>query len=218
MAEIIENGHTMQHQSIPNGKINAGLTLGIIGTSLAGLMALNGNNGGGLLSGLFGGNNGGGCGCQKQTSCVNNMNTAYIMDAEELYLERQASADKLAATNRYYQGVIDFNKTLTDSFFASYERDVKNSFDLYKLSRDQKDELTQKIEAVDKKVDVMAAIRPYQDALLNAKIDQNALIADFNLSRRTCRMITGELVLPSTPTVTGYASYSPCNPVQAPTT
>lgn len=27
MAEIIENGHTMQHQSIPNGKINAGLTL-----------------------------------------------------------------------------------------------------------------------------------------------------------------------------------------------
>lgn len=181
-------------------------------------MALNGNNGGGLLSGLFGGNNGGGCGCQKQTSCCNNMNTAYIMDAEELYLERQASADKLAATNRYYQGVIDFNKTLTDSFFASYERDVKNSFDLYKLSRDQKDELTQKIEAVDKKVDVMAAIRPYQDALLNAKIDQNALIADFNLSRRTCRMITGELVLPSTPTVTGYASYSPCNPVQAPTT
>ena len=180
-------------------------------------MALNGNNGGGLLSGLFGGNNGGGCGCQKQTGC-NNMNTTYIMDAEELYLERQASADKLAATNRYYQGVIDFNKTLTDSFFASYERDVKNSFDLYKLSRDQKDELTQKIEAVDKKVDVMAAIRPYQDALLNAKIDQNALIADFNLSRRTCRMITGELVLPSTPTVTGYASYSPCSPVQAPTT
>ena len=64
----------------------------------------------------------------------------------------------------------------------------------------------------------MAAIRPYQDALLNAKIEQNALIADFNLSRRTCRMITGELVLPSTPTVTGYASYSPCSPVQAPTT
>lgn len=209
MAEIIDNGHVAQ-QHIPNGKINAGLTLGIIGTSLAGLMALNGNNGNGLLSGLFGGNNGG-CGCQKQNGCCNNMNTTYIMDAEELYLERQASADKLAATNRYYQGVIDFNKTLTDSFFASYERDVKNSFDLYKLSRDQKDELTQKIEAVDKKVDVMAAIRPYQDALLNAKIDQNALIADFNLSRRTCRMITGELVLPSTPTVTGYASYNPCN-------
>ena len=176
----------------------------IIGTSLGGLLALGAlGKGSGLLN--LGGNN-----CQ-QTGYCNNTNTTYVMDAEELYLERQANADKLAATNRYYQGVIDFNKTLTDSFFASYERDVKNSFDLYKLSRDQKDELIQKIEAVDKKVDVMAAIRPYQDALINAKIDQNALIADFNLSRRTCRMIAGELVLPSTPTVTGYASYNPCN-------
>ena len=206
MAEIIDNGmQHMEHKNVPSmAKANAGLTLGIIGTSLGGLLALGALGKG---SGLFnlGGNN-----CQQSGYC-NNTNTTYVMDAEELYLERQASADKLAATNRYYQGVIDFNKTLTDSFFAAYERDVKNSFDLYKLSRDQKDELIQKIEAVDKKVDVMAAIRPYQDALINAKIDQNALIADFNLSRRTCRMIAGELVLPSTPTVTGYASYNPCN-------
>lgn len=211
MAEIIENGkHSVQE--VPMGKINSALSLGIIGTSLAGLMALNGKNGG-ILSNLLGG----GCGCQQQNDCGcgGNANTKYVMDAEELYLERQASADKLAATNRYYQGVIDFNKSLTDSFFAAYERDVKNSFDLYKLSRDQKDELSQKIDAVDKKVDIMAAIRPYQDALINAKIDTNALVADFNLSRRTCRMITGELVLPSTPTVTGYASYNPCNCAQA---
>jgi hypothetical protein len=31
-----------------------------------------------------------------------------------------------------------------------------------------------------------------------------------NLWRRTCRMISGEVVLPNTPTVTGYASYNPC--------
>ena len=171
-------------------------------------MALNGKNGG-ILGNLLGG----GCGCQQQNDCGcggGNANTKYVMDAEELYLERQASANKLDATKQFYEGQIAFNKSLTDSFFAAYERDVKNSYDLYKLSRDQKDELVQKIEAVDKKVDVMAAIRPYQDALINAKIDQNALIADFNLSRRTCRMISGELVLPSTPTVTGYASYNPC--------
>jgi hypothetical protein len=82
---------------------------------------------------------------------------------------------------------------------------------LYKGQRDIKDELQAKIDAVDKKVDVMAAIRPYQDALINCKIDNNALIADFNLARRTCRMIQGEIVLPSTPTVTGYASFYPCN-------
>lgn len=27
---------------------------------------------------------------------------------------------------------------------------------------------------------------------------------------RTCRMISGEVVLPNTPTVTGYSSYDPC--------
>ena len=41
-----------------NGKANAGLTTGIIGTSLAGLLWANGANGGnGLLGGLFGGGN-----------------------------------------------------------------------------------------------------------------------------------------------------------------
>lgn len=35
--------------------------------------------------------------------------------------------------------------------------------------------------------------------------------ADFNLWRRTCRMISGEVVLPNTPTVTGYVSYNPCD-------
>ena len=35
-------------------------------------------------------------------------------------------------------------------------------------------------------------------------------IGDFNLAKRTCKMIQGELVLPSTPTVTGYPSYNAC--------
>ena len=69
----------------------------------------------------------------------------------------------------------------------------------------------------DKKVDIMAAIRPYQDALINAKIDTVASNANFNLEKRTCKMITGQLVLPSTPVVTGYGSYFPCQTV-APTT
>lgn len=205
MAEIIENG--MMQEKIPHGKINGALTTGIIGTSLAGLLAL---GKGGLLGNIFNGDNNNnssnGCGmtCSPQLIAIS---------AEEQYLERKQCADNLNTTKQYYQGVIDFNKTLTDSFFAAYERDVKNSFDLYKLSRDNKDELSKRIDEVDKKVDVMAAIRPYQDALINAKIDNVALIADFNLAHRTCRMIQGELVLPSTPTVTGYASYSPCNPV-----
>lgn len=218
MAEVIENGH--MHEHVPTGKINGALTTGIIGTSLGGLLALGAlgmGNGNGLLGGIFGGNKGC-CGNTWNNGCGCNANQPYVMDAEELYLERQAYSNNLETTKQYYQGVIDFNKTLTDSFFAAYERDVKNSFDLYKLSRDQKDELSKRIDEVDKKVDVMAAIRPYQDALINCKIDSNAMIADFNLARRTCRMIQGELVLPSTPTVTGYVSYNSCCPYNPGTT
>lgn len=197
MAEVIENGGNCT-EKIPHGKIDAALTTGIIGTSLAGLMVLGGRNGGGLLGNLFG------CNQPAQPQMLS-------ISAEEQYLERKQCQDYIDITKQYYQGIIDFNKTLSDNFFAAYERDVKNSFDLYKLSRDNKDELSRRIDEVDKKVDVMAAIRPYQDALINAKIDNVALVGDFNLARRTCRMITGELVLPSTPTVTGYASYNPCN-------
>lgn len=44
---------TCEHSS---GVAKAGLTTGIIGTSLAGLWALGAGNGNGLLGGLFGGN------------------------------------------------------------------------------------------------------------------------------------------------------------------
>lgn len=56
---------------------------------------------------------------------------------------------------------------------------------------------------------VLRATRPYQDALIQAAITRVAEQADFNLFRRTCRMITGEVVLPNTPTVTGYPAYNP---------
>lgn len=132
------------------------------------------------------------------------------MTAEDLYIERDMCNKYLDITKQYYENKLEGNRQLTDAFFACYDRDVKNSFDLYKMNRDNKDELNEKINSIDKKVDMMMAVRPYQDALINAKIDKNALIADYNLSRRTCRMIQGELVLPNDPTVTGYVSYNSC--------
>ena len=140
-----------------------------------------------------------------------------------LYNERKETQDYIELTKQFYQGQLVDQKELNDKFFSLYKMNVDNSFGLYKNNvdtsfalykgqRDSKDELIAKINEVDKKVDMMSAIRPYQDALINAKIDNVAMVADFNLARRTCRMITGELVLPSTPTVTGFASYSPCNP------
>jgi hypothetical protein len=202
MAEVMET-------HVPMGKINGGLTTGIIGTSLAGLLA--------LKSGLFNNILGGGCPAQEGN-----------VPFGSLYNERKECQDYIELTKQYYEGQIatreDLNnkffnlyKMGTDNSFALYKQHVDDSFALYKGQRDNKDELLAKISDVEKKVDVITAVRPYQDALINAKIDNVALVGDFNLARRTCRMIQGELVLPSTPTVTGYPSFTPCSPTPAAT-
>lgn len=180
-------------ETIPsNGKTNAALALGIIGTALSAL-----NAGGGIL-GMMTSNSSG-------SSTASNGNSG--LTNEDVYIERTQSQNYLNVTKQYYEGKIEANERLTNAFFDAYQRDVNNSFSLYKNQRDSDDALSRRIDEVDKKVDVMAAIRPYQDALINAKIDNNALLADYNLSKRTCKMITGQLVLPSTPTITGYGSY-----------
>ena len=209
MADVVESVKT--HQTIPsNAKVNGALTTGIIGTSLSGLLTL-----GALGIGAFGNKN------KSQDSCA-------CVPHGELYNERKEQADYVALTKQFYEGQIatqrqidknffDLYKMNVDTSWGLYKNHVDDSFALYKGQRDQKDELMAKIDEVSRKVDVMSAIRPYQDALINAKIDNVALVGDFNLARRTCKMIQGELVLPSTPTVTGYPSYSPCNPVAAAT-
>lgn len=208
MAEVMET-HT---EYATKGKANAGLTLGIIGTALGGILA--------MKDGLFNGVIGGSPAPSGGKDCVPH---------GERYNERKEQEDYIELTKQFYEGVIasqanvnqkffDLYKMNVDTSFGLYKNHVDDSFALYKGQRDSKDELIAKINEVDKKVDMMAAVRPYQDALINCKIDNVALVSDFNLARRTCRMIQGELVLPSTPTVTGYASYSPCNPVAASTT
>ena len=206
MADVIEsdNMHVVKDcRKIPsNDKTNAALTLGIIGTALSVL---------GTGVGVLG--NG-----KKSNVCDSN-------------LERKQWQDYIDVTKQYYEGRIDGQERLTNAFFDAYKHNVDSSFALYKNQRDSDDairssvdmvatSLSDKINAIDKKVDMMAAIRPYQDALINSKIDNNALIAAYELQKRTCRMIQGELVLPSTPTVTGYPSYiaSCCAPVTTPAT
>lgn len=212
------SGHQVEVAS--NSKANAGLTTGIIGTSLAGLLALGGMAG---FSAMCNNNN-----YYKNKRSDSN---ACDMTSEDLYIERKQAQNFIDTTKEFYQGKLDNQRDLTNAFFEAYKRDVDNSFalyknqrdgfdmlnqkitdssfGLYKNQRDEKDELNEKISKLQSKVDVMSAIRPYQDALINAKIDKNAILSDYKLSRRTCRMIEGQLVLPDTPEVTGYSSYYP---------
>ena len=194
MAEVMEG---VQHEVPSKGKVNAALTTGIIGTSLSGILALGAL---GIGSGIFGGS--------KAPNCSG-------LPHGELYNERKETADYIELTKQYFTSQFDTQAKIDKNFFDTYKMNVDTSFALYKGQRDTKDELAAKIDKLERQVDVMAAVRPYQDALINAKIDNVAMVGDFNLAKRTCRMIQGELVLPSTPTVTGYASYSPCNPQPA---
>lgn len=198
MAEVMEG--VCKKQIPSNSKVNGALTTGIIGTSISGLLAL-----GALGKGVIG-----------NWNCPANANPG--VPQGDLYNERKETQDYIELTKQYYEGQIENQKQIdrnffdlykmnVDTSFGLYKNHVDDSFALYKGQRDQKDELMCKIGDLERKVDIMSAIRPYQDALINAKIDNVALVGDFNLARRTCRMIQGELVLPSTPTVTGYASY-----------
>lgn len=83
-------------------------------------------------------------------------------------------------------------------------------FSLYKYTRDKDDETSARLAKLEQEVAVNTAIRPYQDKLIQCEIDK-AFTAGINyVDRKTCRMISGQLVLPSTPTVTGYAGYNCC--------
>ena len=164
MAEVRE-GTCMHDKYASKAKGNAGLTLGIIGTSLAGLMAL-GNGGIGSLLG------GGSQNCPG-------------VPHGELYNERKEQSDFVELTKQYYEAQIATNAKIDKSFFDLYKFNVDNSFGLYKGQRDQADAIFAKIADVEKKVDIMSAVRPYQDALINAKIDNVAMVGDFNLARRT---------------------------------
>ena len=176
-------------------------------------------NGNGILGNILGNksnNSNNNCGCMNGSDMTAQANS---MTPESLYLERKECQNYLDITRQYYEGRLKSKEDLTNAFFDVYKTNNENSFALYKYTRDSNDILGAKIAEVDRKVDIMAAIRPYQDALIDCKINTNALISDYALSKRTCRMIEGQLVLPSTPTITGYGSYSGCNcPAQTTTT
>lgn len=133
-------------------------------------------------------------------------------------------SQRLEDTKELHNQMFGLYKSQTDADFGIYKgyRDADDAiiakhnadaFSLYKYSRDGFDVLQNEICVLKQKMAVAEAVRPYQDALINCQIAEVKKDAAYNLERRTCKMISGEVVLPSTPTVTGYASYNPCNPI-----
>ena len=108
----------------------------IIGTSLAGLLALKS----GFFNNIIGGGN-----AQPTANCEG-------IPFGSLYNERKENQDYIELTKQYYEGQIatreDLNnkffslyKMGTDNSFALYKQHVDDSFALYKGQRDSKDDL-----------------------------------------------------------------------------
>lgn len=87
-------------------------------------------------------------------------------------------------------------------------------FGLYKYTRDKDDEINVRLCKLEKEAAVNTAVRPYQDKLLQNEIATAFANAINYVDRKTCKMITGVTVVPSTPTITGFGSYC-CGSQQA---
>ena len=231
--EITDNkDHIIEKKIYEDGKkeyaskatANAGLTLGIIGTALGALPWVTGNRSGGIFGSL-----GGNMPDNVNINTYGSMSGSSIAptalevmekeNADEVKLLTDMFGLKLDTANKFYamretdiSEKFSLWKGVVDGLNAENRRSMVAEFGLYKSQRDSFDALNEKYAAkfneLDKEVAVLKAVRPYQDKLLMSYTDA-----------KCCRKIDGQLVLPSTPTVTGYGSYSGCNcPVTSATT
>ena len=201
---------------------NAGLTLGIIGTALgAGAWLLGGNNR--SVFGSLGGSNmpeNVNINAYGANASSNQPTALQVMEKEcddEVKLLTDMFGLKLDTANKFYamretdiaekfsmyKGATDAinaeNRRAMQAEFNLYKSQIDSDFGLYKNQRDQYDALQAKYSDLDKKVAVMEAITPYKEKLMMAYVNE-----------KTCNKVTGQLVLPSTPVVSGYGSYC-CN-------
>ncbi len=209
---------------------NAGLTLGIIGTALgAGAWLLGGNNR--SVFGSLGGSNmpeNVNINAYGANASSNQPTALQVMEKEcddEVKLLTYMFGMKLDTANKFYamretdiaekfsmyKGANDAinaeNRRAMQAEFGLYKSQVDADFGLYKNQRDQYDALQAKFSDLDKKVAVMEALTPYKEKILLQAMEL-----------KTAYDIKGQLVLPSTPTVTGYGSYCCCKTASTPTT
>lgn len=228
--KIYEEGKKMSdYASKATG--NAGLTLGIIGTALgAGAWLLGGNNR--SVFGSLGGNNmpeNVNINAYGANSSSNQPTALEVMEkecADEVKLLTDMFGLKLDTANKFYamretdiaekfsmyKGATDAinaeNRRAMKAEFGLYKSQIDADFGLYKNQRDQYDALQAKYCDLDKKVAVMEALTPYKEKLMMAYVNE-----------KTCTCLRGQLVLPSTPVVSGYGSYGcNCTAASTPTT
>ena len=127
--------------------------------------------------------------CADEVKLLTDMFGLKLDTANKFYAMRETD---IAEKFSMYKGAID-------AINAENRRAMEAEFGLYKAGRDENDATNAKIAALETKVAVMEALTPYKEKLMMAYVNE-----------KCCRKIDGQLVLPSTPVVTGYGSYC-CN-------
>lgn len=197
-------------------KANAGLALGIIGTVAGGLALLSRGGIGNIIGGGGGGtptnvniNGGGGFGVAPSAF------DAYAHECEdvlaltnELWRQKTGTLYAIAEQrNVDVQEKFGLYVNNRDNIDKVNERINNELFSLYKYTRDKDDEANKRISALEARVAVNEAVRPYQDKIIQIGINSTLNEAINYTDRKTCKMITGTVVIPSTPTITGFGSY-----------
>ena len=223
------------HKSSTRGIAVGGLVTGIVGTVL-GAASLWNRNGGGLTS-LWGGGSGGNLPTNVN---INGVGGGGCASPTPFEVYSKTCGDVLALTKGFYdQRITSLNeataarevdvaekfqlyKSQVDADFGLYVNNRDNIdkvsnrindelFSLYKYTRDKDDETRKELCDLKAQIAVNAAVRPYQDKLLQNEIATAFANAINYVDRLDCRNVKGTNCLPLTPTITGVTSYCCCN-------
>ena len=223
MAEFMT--HQEAHDSFGSKcKTNAGLALGIIGTSLA---ALNNNGCGGLLGGLLGNN------CQSNNLAWNNrvqsleddINMYSYIDGRLKELSDQNYNGRIADLNEKSKMYIDLitrdntqNMAICDKFTAEREKDITEKANIYTALANRINELEKKEAANSAALPLMfelASVKAnkYTDECC-CKSEKELLLSNANIQRQLDTKINGTLKYAYSDLCAPVPSIAPlyCNP------
>lgn len=138
--------------------------------------------------------------CADEVKLLTDMFGLKLDTANKFYAIRETDvAEKFGLYKSQVDAINAENRRAMQAEFGLYKSQIDADFGLYKNQRDQYDALQAKYCDLDKKVAVMEALTPYKEKLMMAYVNE-----------KCCNKITGQLVLPSTPVISGYGSYC-CN-------
>ena len=138
--------------------------------------------------------------CADEVKLLTDMFGLKLDTANKFYAMRETDiAEKFSMYKGATEAINAENRRAMQAEFGLYKSQVDADFGLYKNQRDQYDALQAKYCDLDKKVAIMEALTPYKEKLMMAYVNE-----------KTCNCLRGQLVLPSTPVISGYGSYC-CN-------